>query len=331
MPCASDEVRGLWWDQRCPTDTDALQIATEALLDAADHMVGTGLAGAGYTVLAMPSCPLLQLPSHREAIAHYFAERGLSLIFAPVVEDDPGASLLSDILFFGADRTLHGAAARAVDQHDEARAAAGQGPAAASAPGSCAQIYLRKLARLSGLGGWNDPRTHLPAHPHLATARLNLSQTELATEPARPLAIGPPIDIVATELRSHFALACVRAAPLILSTPPHRLSRDARRIVTDKVRANTGGGGICDSESKGGDTGGGGRCRLSRHPPTHPPAHPHASLSSLPLPATRAPLFTSLPTTHMRYPNLHLPLPHHLTSPSHTPSTPSHIPNPSPF
>lgn len=236
MPCASDEVRGLWWDQRCPTNTDALQIATEALLDAADHIVGTGLAGVGYTVLAMPSCPLLQMPSHREAIAHYFAERGLSLVFAPVVEDDPGASLLSDILFFGADRTVRGAAARAAHRHEEARAPTGEAPPAEAA-GSCAQLYLQKLASLSGLGGWNDPRTHLPARPHLASARLNRSRVE----PTRPLAIGPPIDVVATELRSHFALACVRAAPLILSTPPHRLSRDARRIVTDTVRF---GGGI---------------------------------------------------------------------------------------
>lgn len=220
MPCASDEVRGLWWDQRCPTNTDALQIATEALLDAADHIVSIGLASAGYTVLAMPSCPLLQMPSHREAIAHYFAERGLSLIFAPVVEDDPGASQLADILFFGADRSL-GPRPSARDLQ----------PAEAAA-GSCAHLYLQKLASLSGLGGWNDPRTHLPSSTSLGSSRINRSRTaEL-----RPLAIGPPIDVVATDLRSDFALSCVRAAPIMLSTPPHRLSRDSRRIVTDPVR-----------------------------------------------------------------------------------------------
>jgi hypothetical protein len=95
MRCAPEDVRGLWWDQRCPTNTDALQIATESLLDAADTIASSGLGVAGYTLLAMPSCRLLQEPSHREAIAHYFAERGLSLIFSPVVVDDPGAPATS--------------------------------------------------------------------------------------------------------------------------------------------------------------------------------------------------------------------------------------------
>ena len=78
--------RGLWWDvRRCPlqTETDAIQIETDAILDMADLLVTSGLAAAGYTLLAVGSCPTIQSPTIRAAIQAYIVQRGLSIVFAP--------------------------------------------------------------------------------------------------------------------------------------------------------------------------------------------------------------------------------------------------------
>ena len=78
--------RGLWWDvRRCPsqTETDAIQIETDAILDMADLLVTSGLAAAGYTLLAVGSCATIQSPTIRAAIQAYIVQRGLSIVFAP--------------------------------------------------------------------------------------------------------------------------------------------------------------------------------------------------------------------------------------------------------
>ena len=78
--------RGLWWDvRRCPlqTETDAIQIETDAILDMADLLVTSGLAAAGYTLLAVGSCATIQSPTIRAAIQAYIVQRGLNIVFAP--------------------------------------------------------------------------------------------------------------------------------------------------------------------------------------------------------------------------------------------------------
>ena len=78
--------RGLWWDvRRCPsqTETDAIQIETDAILDMADLLVTSGLAATGYTLLAVGSCATIQSPTIRAAIQAYIVQRGLSVVFAP--------------------------------------------------------------------------------------------------------------------------------------------------------------------------------------------------------------------------------------------------------
>ena len=78
--------RGLWWDvRRCPsqTETDAIQIETDAILDMADLLVTSGLAAAGDTLLAVGSCATIQSPTIRAAIQAYIVQRGLSFVFAP--------------------------------------------------------------------------------------------------------------------------------------------------------------------------------------------------------------------------------------------------------
>ena len=77
--------RGLWWDvRRCPSqsETDAIQIETDAILDMADLLVTSGLATAGYTLLAVGSCATIQSPTIRAEIQAYIAQRGLSIVFA---------------------------------------------------------------------------------------------------------------------------------------------------------------------------------------------------------------------------------------------------------
>ena len=65
------------------TETDAIQIETDAILDMADLLVTSGLAVAGYTLLAVGSCPTIQSPTIRAAIQAYIVQRGLSIVFAP--------------------------------------------------------------------------------------------------------------------------------------------------------------------------------------------------------------------------------------------------------
>ena len=87
--------RGLWWDvRRCPsqTETDAIQIETDAILDMADLLATSGLAAAGYTLLAVGSCATIQSPTIRAAIQAYIVQRGLSVVFAPPGAERPARS-----------------------------------------------------------------------------------------------------------------------------------------------------------------------------------------------------------------------------------------------
>eukprot|EP00965_Chrysotila_dentata_P015845 524495-Pleurochrysis_carterae.AAC.7 len=91
-------IRAIWWGHRCPKlwETDALQLATNALLDAADGLLASGLDASGYKLIVTEPCESLQQPAQRTGIVSYLAERRLSLVFAA-----PGRVLrVSDMQLF---------------------------------------------------------------------------------------------------------------------------------------------------------------------------------------------------------------------------------------
>ena len=94
--------RGLWWSVRqCPhaLETDAIQLETNELLDMADHLVLSGLAAAGYGLLAVGSCASIQGPTIRAAIQSYIVQRGLSVVFAPQTAERQTARSLALALY----------------------------------------------------------------------------------------------------------------------------------------------------------------------------------------------------------------------------------------
>ena len=88
--CGPTPIQGVWFRQSyCPEaqETDAIQLATDHILDAADDMHKTGLVAAGYSLLAVANCASLAHPSHRTSIMEYVEARGLSIVF---VDPAPG-------------------------------------------------------------------------------------------------------------------------------------------------------------------------------------------------------------------------------------------------
>ena len=73
----------VFWSGTCPAahETDALQLLTHRLLDLADQQETSGLRGAGFTRVAVGSCPALEQPTEITSLSNYFLEHGLEISF----------------------------------------------------------------------------------------------------------------------------------------------------------------------------------------------------------------------------------------------------------
>ena len=63
--CRPTPIQGVWFREAyCPQagETDAIQLATDHILDVADQMHTSGLAAAGYSLLAVAACAALAHP-----------------------------------------------------------------------------------------------------------------------------------------------------------------------------------------------------------------------------------------------------------------------------
>ena len=131
LACHNLPVRIMWYRASfCPElhETDGVQTVTNDLLDAADAASDDSLPLAGYSLLAINSCPSLQHPSNRAALTSYAQSRGLTLVFS-----DPTSEALRP-------RAIE----RSIFPRDEASA-----------------CLSRALADSAGAAGWNDPRGFL--------------------------------------------------------------------------------------------------------------------------------------------------------------------------
>ena len=111
-------------------ETDAIQLALNELLDAADSIAADGLVQAGFRLLAIVGCPSLMHPSNRASIASYVYSRGLTLVFASIRPEPLRPRALDNAIF----------------------------PHTSDQATTCT---ARSLADASGNSGWNDPRTML--------------------------------------------------------------------------------------------------------------------------------------------------------------------------
>ena len=221
--------RGLWWDvRRCPSqsETDAIQIETDAILDMADLLVTSGLATAGYTLLAVGSCATIQSPTIRAAIQAYIAQRGLSIVFASHAAERQALSALPLRLHLcHTHQPIHRspsadhrptptppppsqtARSLALSLYtadvDAASAQYARRPGAHLAParrrnGTEDTCLAESLSAHSGPGGWNDPTALLPASEALRP----------------PAAARPPVGRLLARLRAAFSRRCLMGAPL---------------------------------------------------------------------------------------------------------------------
>ena len=90
-------ILGCWFSLgHCPLahETDAIQIATNALLDAAEEQLGTNLLSAGYRLLAVERCDAISQPVQRDSIVSYLESRGLGIVF---VDRAPAPFLLNSV------------------------------------------------------------------------------------------------------------------------------------------------------------------------------------------------------------------------------------------
>lgn len=188
-PCeiaSAESVRLSWVTPvPCPerlTETDAIQLATNELLDAVDGVAADGLVQAGYGLLAVTACPALMHPSNRASIASYAFARGLTLVFTALAPDALRPRTLDHALF------PHGA--------------------------NNVPCLARALAEASGASGWNDPRALL------STEAADGNQAAV-TEQSTPTAVGrQPSQPFLNRLRSlrvRFAHACMHRRPLALA------------------------------------------------------------------------------------------------------------------
>ena len=213
--------RGLWWDvRRCPSqsETDAIQIETDAILDMADLLVTSGLATAGYTLLAVGSCATIQSPTIRAAIQAYIAQRGLSIVFASHGAERQALSALPLRLHLcrthqppstdhpppPPSQTARSLALSLYTADvDAASAQYARRPGAHLAParprnGTEDTCLAESLSAHSGPGGWNDPAALLPAPDALRP----------------PAAARPPVGRLLARLRAAFSRRCLMGAPL---------------------------------------------------------------------------------------------------------------------
>ena len=171
----------------CPlslSETDAIQLATNEVLDATDGIAADGLVQAGYRLLAVDArrdCVLMH-PSNRASLASYASSRGLSLVFTSLAPDPLRPRELD----------------RAIFPH-------GGGDVACTA---------RTLADASGASGWNDPRALLSMdmdQPHAA------GSAAIGTEADSDSVAAPPFLRRLRSLRVRFAHACMHRRPLALA------------------------------------------------------------------------------------------------------------------
>ena len=250
--------RGLWWDvRRCPSqsETDAIQIETDAILDMADLLVTSGLATAGYALLAVGSCATIQSPTIRAAIQAYIVQRGLSIVFAPHGAERQALSALplhpptapypptSSHRRPSADhrptptppprsQTVRSLALSLYTADvDAASAQYARRPGAHLAParprnGTEDACLAESLSAYSGPDGWNDPVSLLPAPEALRP----------------PAAARPPVGRLLARLRAAFSRRCLMGEALVL-TPGLAALRDrepqlhaqAVRVLADEL------------------------------------------------------------------------------------------------
>lgn len=255
--CAASASPRISWitPSHCPSkisDTDAIQLATNEILDAIDGIVSDGLHQAGYGLLAVLSCPALMHPSNRASIASYAFSRGLMLVSAGLDAGVMRAKALDHAIY------PHG-----VDT---------------------VPCIARKLAEASGASGWNDPRALLsmdgatldsPAvEPFLHRLRSLRVRFAHACMHRRPLALAPSIrprhsgggygggaggDLPAIVERTHVLATLTNRVALALHASPLNASST---VIAQRhpVRISTGTGTGIDGVQAW--------VRLLREPPT---------------------------------------------------------------
>lgn len=184
--CLPTPVQGVWAEQpHCPQmqETDAIQLATDRLLDLADAIKDSGLLGAGYFLLAVRACPALAHPSHRTALVGYAEARGISMVFA-----HPAPNLLS--VAEASTGTPHFSAAWQVQSDTIGGSLYNHHPMHEQILAPTAACWRETLVQTSGASGWND------LHKHLCTRT--------------PQYVG--------ELRIEFGLSCMRGEPTVISS-----------------------------------------------------------------------------------------------------------------
>ncbi len=128
-------VRVVWFHPtRCPlpSETDAIQILTNRILNTADALA-SHIAAAGYKTLLVDACSSLSDPLHRVPLQQYAAARGLSLIFSEPLPRSLDPRDIDVLVTHGSDRASE----------------------------RSATCLVHALSRTSGVGGWNDPRSSI--------------------------------------------------------------------------------------------------------------------------------------------------------------------------
>lgn len=84
--CRELPVRLTWVSPAvCPElhEADAIQVASDQVVDAIDSVGAEGLVHAGYGVLVIEACAALEHPTNRGVLTSYARSRGLTTLFAP--------------------------------------------------------------------------------------------------------------------------------------------------------------------------------------------------------------------------------------------------------
>ena len=193
--CRAAPVRLAWaTTAECPAlhNTDAIQIMTNQILDAADAVAESGLAASGYELLALPACEALQHPSHRVSLVSYTRALGLTLVFAQADATALRARLLEKATY----------------------------------PSNA--CIAQALSDTSGPAGWNDPRAAFSLDASASMSfderlrRLRLRFTQACMH-RRPLVLAPSVRMpIATALPRpvpHPWRRCRRCHPTRLTRP----------------------------------------------------------------------------------------------------------------
>eukprot|EP00966_Prymnesium_polylepis_P285233 6589010-Prymnesium_polylepis.1 len=157
--CGHIPIQGVWVEGECPQaqETDAIQLATDHILDAADEVHKSGLAAAGYTLIAVAACAALAHPSHRTSIMGYVEARGMSIVFAY-----PAPSMLTLAeASTGTPPHLRGLGIDAETAGEGVPSLYSHHPQLEQTLAPEATCWRDALVHTSGAGGWNDASRHL--------------------------------------------------------------------------------------------------------------------------------------------------------------------------